>query len=431
MRFVGAVTQRVVFRALEGLRGGELVVRDPGGRGRRFGDGRGGRVVIDVHSPDAFWSKLARRTRIGFGESYVDGDWDTPDLVGLFELLSVNLEAAGEHPVFRVLNTLQEKRPHRAQRQSPAAARDNIHAHYDLGNDLFRLMLDETMTYSCAVWERPGMTLAEAQRAKYRRICEKLQLGTEDHVLEIGCGWGGFAIYAAGEYGCRVTGLTLSPSQASLARERVRDAGLDELVEIREQDYRDTEGLFTKVASIEMLEAIGLAEHATYFCAIDRFLEPDGIAVIQTIAIPDKRFARYSRRSDWIQQYIFPGSLIPSVGAVERAAAQTRLRIVGQEEIGPGYADTLKIWRENVESRVDEVRALGYDERFRRIWRFYLSFCEAAFRVCSLRDVQLMLARSSSGVPAAPAEQWDAGQLVSSGHLARPAGRGAATSTNT
>ena len=411
MKLAGAVAQRIVFRALRGLRGGELVVRYPDGRGRRFGDGLGPRVVIDMHNPAAFWSKLALRTRIGFGESYVDGDWDA-DLVALFELLSVNLEAAAEHPIFRALNKLQEKRPHRAQRQSAAAARDNIHAHYDLGNDLFELMLDETMTYSCAVWERPDMTLAEAQRAKYRRICEKLEFSAEDHVLEIGCGWGGFAIYAAGEYGCRVTGLTLSPSQASLARERVCAAGLDELIEIREQDYRHTDGRFTKVASIEMLEAIGLAEHETYFRAIDRFLEPDGMAVIQTIAIPDARFARYIRRSDWIQQYIFPGSLIPSVGAVEKAAAVTRLRIVGLEEIGPDYADTLKIWRRNVEAREDEVRALGYDERFLRIWRFYLSFCEAAFRVRTLRDVQLVLARSPAGVLVEPSAIPNKAQLV-------------------
>ena len=412
MTLAGAVAQRIVFRALRGLRGGELVLRYPDGRGRRFGDGRGRRVVIDVHRPDAFWSKLARRTRIGFGESYVDGDWDADDPVALFELLSVNLEAAAQHPIFRALHALQEKRPHRAQRQSPVAARDNIHAHYDLGNDLFQLMLDETMTYSCAVWERTGMTLADAQRAKYRRICEKLELDAADHVLEIGCGWGGFAIHAAGEYGCRVTGLTLSPSQAALARERVRDAGLDGLIEIREQDYRHTEGRFTKVASIEMLEAIGLAEHATYFRAIDAFLEPDGIAVVQTIAVPDSRFARYSRRSDWIQQYNFPGSLIPSVGAVERAAASTRLKIVGLEEIGTYYADTLMTWRRNVEAHVDEVRALGYDERFLRIWRFYLSYCEAVFRVRSLRDVQLVLSRSRTGTLAPPTALPDEVQLV-------------------
>ena len=412
MRLAGAVAQRIVLRALEGLRGGELVLRYPDGRGRRFGDGLGPRAVVEVRRPDAFWSKLALRTRIGFGESYVDGDWDTDDLVALFELLSANLEAAGEHPLFRWLHALQEKRPYRAQRQSPAAARDNIHAHYDLGNDLFRLMLDETMTYSCGYWERPRMTLEESQLAKYRRICEKLELGADDHVLEVGCGWGGFALYASGEYGCRVTALTLSPSQAGLARARVRDSGLDELVEIREQDYRHTVGRFTKVASIEMLEAIGLAEHTTYFRAIDHLLAPDGIAVIQTIAVPDERFERYRRRSDWIQQYIFPGSLIPSVGAVERAAAQTRLRIVGLEEIGPGYADTLKAWRENVETRVERVRALGYDERFLRIWRFYLSYCEAAFRVRSLRDVQLVLARSRAGVLTCPTALPDKGQLV-------------------
>lgn len=394
MSVLGAVARRLSFRALDALGGGEVVLRFPDGRGRRFGDGLGPSIVVDVRRPDALWEKLGRRTRVGLGEGYVDGDWDCDDLVGLFSLLGRNLHQASDHPRLRRLYALQEWRPHLPQRQTLAAARDNIHAHYDLGNDLFRLMLDPTMAYSCAYWETETMTLEEAQRAKFRRICEKLRLGPTDHLLEIGCGWGGFAIHAAQEHGCRVTGLTISPSQAALARERVVEAGVADRVEIVERDYRLVEGSFTRVASIEMLEAIGLAEYGRYFGAIDRLLAPGGVAVIQTIGIPDERFERYRRTPDWIQQTIFPGSLLPSLEAITRAVASTRLMVVGLEEIGFGYARTLRTWRENVWRNVDAVRALGYDERFLRIWTYYLAYCEAAFAIRSLRDLQLVLARS-------------------------------------
>jgi cyclopropane-fatty-acyl-phospholipid synthase len=238
------------------------------------------------------------------------------------------------------------------------------------------------------------MTLEDAQRAKYRRICEKLRLGPDDHVLEIGCGWGGFALYAVAEHGCRVTGLTISPAQAELARERVVAAGLTDRIEIVERDYRLVEGSYSRIVSIEMFEAIGLAEYETYFGTIDRLLGQGGIAVLQTIGIPDDRFERYRRTPDWMQQYIFPGSLLPSVEAIAKAVATTRLQITGLEEIGFGYARTLETWRENVWANVDQIRALGYDERFLRIWTFYLAYCEAAFAIRSLRDVQLVLTRS-------------------------------------
>jgi cyclopropane-fatty-acyl-phospholipid synthase len=294
------------------------------------------------------------------------------------------------------LYRLQELRPDRRPRQTLAEAKDNIYAHYDLGNDLFELMLDPTMTYSCAYWERPGMTLEEAQRAKIRHICEKLVLGPGDHVLEIGCGWGGFAIQAATEFGCRVTGLTLSPSQAGFARGRIDALGLGDRIEIREQDYRLTEGRFTKIASIEMFEAIGLAEYGNYFSAIDRLLTPGGVACFQTIGVPDRRFERYRRRPDWIQQVIFPGSLLPSLEAIAKTVAATRLQINGVEEIGFGYARTLREWRENVRRNVDRIRALGYDERFLRIWTYYLSYCEAGFAIRSLRDMQIVLTHSAN-----------------------------------
>jgi cyclopropane-fatty-acyl-phospholipid synthase len=403
MRAARDIARRLAFHALGAIEGGELVLRGPDGRGRRFGDGAGPSVVVDIRRPDAFWQKLALKTRVGFGEAYVAGDWDCDDLVGLFSLVGRNLELAGEHPALKLLYRLQERRPQRRQRQTRAAAKVNITSHYDLGNDLFELMLDPTMTYSCAYWERPGMTLEEAQHAKYRHICEKLLLGPGDHVLEIGCGWGGFALHAAREHGCRVTGLTLSPSQAAHARERVAAAGLADRVEIREEDYRATRGRFSKVASIEMFEAIGLAEHRTYFASIDRLLERDGLACIQTIGVPDWRFARYCRRPDWIQQYIFPGSLLPSLDSIARAVTKTRLMILGVEEIGFGYARTLREWRENVQRHDRSIRALGYDERFLRIWRFYLSFCEAGFAIRSLRDMQIVLTRSANdGLPEFP-----------------------------
>ncbi len=396
MRIAADVARRLSFRALSALEGGEVVLRYPDGRGRRFGDGQGPSVLVELRRPEAFWAKLGTRTRVGFGESYVDGDWDCDDLVGLFSLIGRNLETTGEHPTLKRLYRLQELRPDRRPRQTQDVAKDSIHAHYDLGNDLFELMLDPTMAYSCAYWERPGMTLEEAQRAKVRHICEKLALGPGDHVLEIGCGWGGFALQAATEFGCRVTGLTLSPSQAGLARERVEAAGLSDRVEIREQDYRLTEGRFTKIASIEMFEAIGLAEYDNYFSAIDRLLTRGGLACIQTIGVPDWRFERYRRRPDWIQQTIFPGSLLPSLESIARAVAGTQLQINGVEEIGFGYARTLREWRENVDRNVDQIRSLGYDERFLRLWHFYLTYCEAGFAIRSLRDMQIVLSHSAN-----------------------------------
>jgi cyclopropane-fatty-acyl-phospholipid synthase len=396
MRVAADVARRLAFRALSALQGGEVVLRYPDGRGRRFGDAQGPSIPVEIRRPDAFWRKLGTRTRVGFGESYVDGDWDCEDLVGLFSLIGRNLETTAEHPTLKRLYRLQELRPDRRPRQTLAAARNNVHAHYDLGNDLFELMLDPTMTYSCAYWERSGMTLEEAQQAKIRHICEKIGLRADDHVLEIGCGWGGFAIQAATEYGCRVTGLTLSPSQAALARERVAAAGLNDRIEIREQDYRLTEGRFSRIASIEMFEAIGLAEYANYFSAIDRLLTPGGVACFQTIGVPDWRFERYRRRPDWIQQTIFPGSLLPSLEAIAKSVAGTRLQINGVEEIGFGYARTLREWSQNVWRNVDRIRLLGYDDRFLRIWTYYLAYCEAGFAIRSLRDMQIVLTHSAN-----------------------------------
>jgi cyclopropane-fatty-acyl-phospholipid synthase len=384
-RLLERAASAVLERALAGLEGGTLEVDLPGGRTQRFW--AGAPVRLAIHDT-AFFRRLATRGKLGLGESYTAGEWDTDDLVALFGLLLRNAEQAAErHARTR---RLMELRPRLQRRNGLLRARSNIAYHYDLGNELFALMLDETMTYSCAVFERPGMALAEAQRAKYDRLCNVLDLGHDDHVLEIGCGWGGFARYAAERYGCRVTGITISREQAKLARERTR--GLP--VEILEQDYRAVDGTFTKVASIEMVEAIGADQFGSFFATIDRVLAPGGRAAVQSILVPDQRWDRYRRTPDWIERYVFPGCLIPSLEALTQAAARhSRLGVYGVDEIGVHYAETLRRWRGSFHGRIEEVRRLGYDRRFERTWDFYLAFCEAAFRTGALRDAQLLLAR--------------------------------------
>jgi cyclopropane-fatty-acyl-phospholipid synthase len=383
----GAATA-VLERALAELEGGTLEVQLPGGLVRRFG--AGAPVRLTIHDA-TFFRRLATRGKLGFGESYTAGEWEADDLIALFELLLRNADrAAADHAGIRRVLDL---RPRLQRRNGLIRSRRNIAYHYDLGNELFALMLDETMTYSCALFERAEMTLAEAQRAKYDRLCTLLDLHRDDRVLEIGCGWGGFARHAASRYGCRVTGITISREQATFARERTN--GLP--VEIVEQDYRAVEGTFTKVVSIEMIEAIGADQFRTFFATIDRLLAPGGRAAVQSILVPEQRWDRYRRTPDWIERYIFPGCLIPSLEALTRAAADhSQLGIYGVDEIGEHYAETLRRWRANFQARIGEVRRLGYDRRFERTWDFYLAFCEAAFRTRALRDAQLLLARAGS-----------------------------------
>ncbi len=386
---LGGIAARVLDRVLPGIEGGTLEVRLPDGSERRYGEGPPVRIEIDSAK---FFRRLATRGKLGLGESYTAGEWRADDLVAFFELLLRNGEAAAvRHPR---LSALMQARPRLNRRNGFARSRRNIHYHYDLGNELFRLFLDETMTYSCAIFERNDEPLEDAQRRKLRRVCDKLALGPDDHVLEIGCGWGSFALTAAAEYGARVTGVTISPSQAALARARAAAAGLGNRIEIVERDYRELQGRFTKIASIEMLEAIGESQFETFFATCDRLLEPGGTACIQTILVPDKRWRRYRSTPDWIERYVFPGCLIPSVSALTEAMSRSsQLVVSGLEAIGEHYAETLRRWRARFLGQLDEVRDLGYDTRFERTWDFYLAFCEAAFRTRSLRDAQLVLTR--------------------------------------
>ena len=383
------ITMRVLERALRDLDGGLLEVELPDGSVRSFGSGRPVRMTI---VSDNLFQRLALRGKLGLGESYQAGEWYADDLAGLMELLFRNADAA----VVRRprLAKVMSARPRPGGRQGLLSARRNIRYHYDLGNELFQLMLDETMTYSCAVFERPDEPLAEAQRRKLRRVCDKLALGPSDHLLEIGCGWGSFALMAAGEYGARVTGLTISAAQASLARDRVRLAGLEHLIEIVEQDYRLHQGKYTKIASIEMIEAIGLRQFPVFFAACDRLLAPGGSACIQSILIPDHRFDRYRRTPDWIERYVFPGCLIPSLAELTRSmASASRLTVQGVEEIGLDYAETLRRWRSSFHEQLEQVHALGYGEHFERTWDFYLACCEGGFRSRALRDAQIVFSR--------------------------------------
>ena len=402
------LARRAALWALRRPARGRISVRLPDGTVRRGGDpATGPDVELTVASRD-LWRRLATRGRLAVGKSYTAGDWWSDDLVALMETLAVSAEAGARRFPGSALTALQRRRPRLPRRSSLPGARRNIQYHYDLGNDLYALFLDPSWTYSCAVFERPEMSLEEAQQAKYRRICEKLGLDRDSHVLEIGCGWGGFALHAAREFGARVTGVTLSQEQAALARRRIADAGLTDRITIQLQDYRTLKGTYSHIASIEMLEAIGHRQLPVYFAALDRLLEPGGLACVQTIAVPDQRYERYRRGDDWIRRYIFPGALIPSLEAIVRAmSGSSELMVHGAENIGYHYARTLQLWCERFLANEQAVLELGYDARFVRTWDFYLAFCEAAFRARALPDYQLVLTRPfNEALPPAPSPRF-------------------------
>jgi len=391
---LGAAARRLVLGRLEALQSGTLRVAEGGAVSEFRGTAPGPAATIVVRDP-AFYSELAYGGSVGAAESYMLGHWTTSDLTGLLRLMLANRAAldsleGGLAKVSAPLRLLA----HWLHRNTRAGSRRNISAHYDLGNDFFRLMLDETMMYSCALFERPDMTLAEASTAKLEAICRKLELGPDDHVLEIGTGWGGFALHAAGRHGCRVTTTTISRSQFELAQQRVRTAGLEDRITILLEDYRDLGGSYTKLVSIEMIEAIGHQQFGEFFRQCAARLLPGGRMLLQSITIADRNYARARDEVDFIKRYIFPGSCIPAVSALAQAMADSSdLRIVHLEDIGPHYATTLARWRSNFLANVGTVFAMGYPETFTRMWEFYLCYCEAGFAEHALGDVQVLLAR--------------------------------------
>jgi len=391
-------SQRLVEGLLSNVSVGSLELHGVDGVLHRFGDVTHPlRARIDVHDR-RFYSRLVHGGSVGLGESFVRGEWSSPDGVALIRLLIANRPALRRISPAGLANVVVDRIAHLARGNRPGRARRNIVAHYDLSNDLYRTFLDPSMTYSSARFEHPGQSLADAQRAKLVAIAERARLGPDMELLEIGCGWGAFSILAAREYGCRVTAITLSDAQASYVRELVAREGLADRIEVRIEDYRQVEGSFDRIVSIEMLEAVGHRYLGTYFRTVDRLLGPDGLAVLQVITIPDQRERSYRRRPDFIQRAIFPGGHLPSLTTMARAMSRrSGLMVEELENLGPHYAETLRLWRERFLEHADRVRELGFDETFLRLWEFYLVYCEGAFLSRYLNDLQLVLTRTSNG----------------------------------
>ncbi len=377
---------------------GNVEVVLPDGRRRVFGDVTSDLSSrIDVHDW-RFFTRLLHGATVGVGESYLQGEWSSSDLVSLVRIVIANRGALKGITPAALVNIVADRLVHAGRTNRLGRAPRNIAAHYDLSNAFYSLFLDDTMTYSAAYFPTASASLEEAQEAKYRRLAERIRIEEDSHVLEIGCGWGGFALFAAREYGCRVTGITLSEQQATYARERVREAGLEALISIELRDYREVRGHYDRIVSIEMLEAVGHRYLDTYFAAIDRLLAADGLAAIQVITIPEQRYDAYKARPDFIQRYIFPGGHLPSLEAMSGAMGRSGELYVEQvDNIGVHYAETLRRWRERFLANGPAVRELGFDERFVRMWEFYLAYCEGAFLARYLSDLQLVLTRPMNG----------------------------------
>jgi cyclopropane-fatty-acyl-phospholipid synthase len=387
------LARRLVLRQLQRLQTGRLILLENGTE-TAFGEtGKEAALSARISVLDPrFYSELAFGGSIGAGEAWMQGLWQCDDLVALVRLLLRNrgvLEGM-EGGAARLTAPLQKLFAW-ANRNTHAGARRNIAAHYDLGNRFFSLWLDESMMYSCAIFARPDMSLHEAQLARLEHICRKLQLNENDHVLEIGTGWGGFALYAARHYGCRVSTTTLSREQYDLAAQRVAAEGLQDRITLLLDDYRDLRGQYDKLVSIEMIEAIGSSLYPSFFHMCGQLLKPDGLMLLQAITIADQRYEESQKSIDFIQRYIFPGSCLPSGAVMTRTAATTtRLRLLDLEDIGLHYATTLHHWRDNFLAHLEEVRALGYPEAFIRMWEYYLCYCEGAFLERAISDVQMV-----------------------------------------
>jgi cyclopropane-fatty-acyl-phospholipid synthase len=392
-RPISGLWMRMLASAVRHMAVGQLTLIGPDG----------GCEVIAATKPGPNATLRMRRVRavrrlftggdVGFAESYLAGDWDSPDLAALIELAARNeaamMEALRGFAIVRAWHRLH----HLLRPNSRAGSRRNIADHYDLGNEFYRLWLDPTMTYSSAIFAEPHQKLSDGQITKYRRLAESLDLRPGHRVLEIGCGWGGFAEFTAANYGCHITGITLSQEQQRFAEARVERAGLKDKVDIALTDYRDVTGSFDRIASIEMFEAVGEAHWQTFFHKVRDLLAPGGLAALQVILIDEARFDVYRRSADFIQRYVFPGGMLPSPGAFTRAAETARLKIDETFHFGLDYARTLSLWQKEFQQAWPRVANLGFDARFKRLWEYYLAYCEGGFRAGSINVAQFRLVR--------------------------------------
>ncbi|MDR3498729.1 MAG: cyclopropane-fatty-acyl-phospholipid synthase [Parvibaculum sp.] len=385
---------RLAFRALLQLRRGSLLVVLPDGRRLRFQGREPGESAIMEIRDYALARRFFAGGDLGAAEAFLEGMWDSPNITAFLELFARNKEALQEK--LRGLGVVRfgARLWHFARRNSRRGSKRNIEFHYDLGNGFYRRWLDRTMTYSSARFSHPGQDLSDAQINKYRSLAERIGLKPEHHLLEIGSGWGGFAEYAASEIGCRVTGITISKEQLAFARERMAAKGLSDKVDIRYQDYRDVTEKFDRIASIEMFEAVGEEYWPAYFKKIRECLKPGGIAGLQIITIADYAFPAYRKGADFIQRYIFPGGMLPSPSALKEQVARAGLTWAGNLDFGLDYAETLKQWRHRFRAAWPEIQHMGFDERFRRMWEYYLAYCEAGFRAGQIDVTQLTITRN-------------------------------------
>ena len=382
-----------VFQQAQGIEHGRLdLVLDDGRVFRVTGAKPGPHAALEIHNPDLF-GRLIREGDLGFSDAYLEGWWSTPDLQAFMDFVHFDNDAIYDGFYGIAVLRFFERVRHLLRGNSKAQARKNISYHYDLGNDFYRLWLDDTMTYSSALFHSGQESLEKAQMQKYASMVDQMGAKPGDHVLEIGCGWGGFAEYAAAQRGLKVTGLTISKAQYDYAVARMSKAGLSDRVEIKLQDYRDEKGLYDGVASIEMFEAVGEKYWPVYFDTLRERLKPGANATLQIITLQDKRFEMYRKGVDFIQKHIFPGGMVPSPTVLRREVTRAGLDIKSSVEFGKSYSDTLRRWHESFNDRWEDVARLGFDDRFRRMWNYYLTSCAGAFQSGNCDVTQITVTR--------------------------------------
>lgn len=394
--------EKLFLSLLSNFKTGKMTLTFPDNTHLQIGDGKGIEADIRINNPD-FFKKCIFYGDIGFGEAYCDGDWDTKNLSNVIRWVIQNVESSGvmsgskaKSFAYNLLGKMNRV-THILNRNSKENARANVSHHYDLSNDFYQIMLDETMSYSCGIFYDKTTTLKQAQLNKLEKICEDLDIEPGDHILEIGCGWGGFAKYATTNFDCKVTGITISKEQYEFATKMIQEEGLEDKVTLLLKDYRELEGQFDKIVSIEMIEQVGDEYLPEYFKNIDKLLKPSGVAVIQAITSPDSRYEEFKKGVDFIQKHIFPGTLLPSVSRMLESCKEVgTLQLYNLRDIGPHYAKTLRLWDDEVTKNKDKIKQLGMDEYFFRKWHYYLKYCEAAFRERNISDVQVTLIKPNT-----------------------------------